>query len=184
MTKISTGATQLRVLDDGTYGVLGSVTVNAASTVAFYSHNFGGRSNVEGLFLQKTGQAVQKLAEIDNGACANAPPASGTCQYTGYANSLAISPKGPVVADVLINKWTAGNPNPQQIGSGVTLNGDIQNGQVVWPGMVINGCTVLNATTGPRSINKYGQIVILLNCVPSGPHGPKLALVVATPPVR
>ena len=61
-------------------------------------------------------------------------------------------------------------------------NGAARNGQIVWPGMVINGCTVHDATTGPRAINKYGQIVMLLNCTPSFAVGrSNQALVVATP---
>lgn len=183
-TNLPTATTTLRIPDDGTYGQLGAATINASGTIAFVAKNQPGHTNVEALYQQKAGGGVQKLAELDNGACANAPPPSGTCQYLGYANALAINPKGQTLANVLISNWTSSIPNPSN-STGLVLNGDAQNGRIVWPGMVINGCTVHDATTGPRGINKYGQIVILLNCLPSfGPGRPNLALVVATPPVQ
>jgi hypothetical protein len=183
-TYIPTGVTRLRVPDDGTYGQLDSVTVNSVGTVLFSSRNLPGRTNVEGLFQQKVGAAVQKLAEIDNGACANAPPPSGSCQYRGYANPLMINAKGQTLANVQISTWTSGNPNPSSV-SGVVRNGNIQNGQVAWPGMMIDGCNVFSATVGPRSINKYGQIVMWLNCrAKPGTSTGYLALVIATPPIR
>jgi hypothetical protein len=181
-TYIPTGATQLRIPNDGTYGQLNNGTINASGTAAFSGKNLPGRTNVEGLFQQKVGGAVQKLAELDNGACANAPPPSGSCQYRGYFNSLATNPKGQVLGNVQISTWTAGNPNPSIV-SGVTLNGDAVNGQIAWPGMVIDGCNVRTAQVGPRSLNKYGQIAILLTCnLAGGKIGS--AVVVATPPIR
>lgn len=182
-TRISTATTTLRVANDGTYGALGAATINASGTIAFAAKNQPGRANVEALYQQKVGGGVIKLAEIDNGTCANAPPASGSCQYRGYANALAISAKGVILTNVLISNWTSGVPTASNT-TGLALNGDAQNSQVVWPGMVINGCTVHDVTTGPRAINKYGQIVMLLNCTPSFGSRPNLALVVATPPAQ
>ena len=71
------------------------------------------------------------------------------------------------------------NPTPSNV-SGVTLNGDAQNGQIVWPGMTINGCNVRQAQAGPRSINKYGQIAIQAICNQPGGKT-SVALIVATP---
>jgi hypothetical protein len=182
-TYIPTGVTQLRVPDDGTYGQMDSVTVNSVGTVLFSSRNLPGRTNVEGLFQQKLGVGVQKLAEINNGACANAPPASGSCQYRGYANPLTINAHGLALANVQISTWTSGNPNPSSV-SGVVRNGNLQNGQVAWPGMMVDGCDVFSANVGPRSLNKYGQIVLRLNCrAKPGTSTGYLAFVIATPVV-
>jgi hypothetical protein len=185
VTQLSTVTTQLRVPDDGTYGQLRSATVNASGAVAFVGRSAPGHPNVEALYLLKVGAAAQKLNEIDNGTCANAPPLSGTCQYRAYANSLAVNVKGQILTNVQFNTWTAGNPIPQTTGNGVALNGDALNGQVIWPGMVVNGCTVVFASNGPRAINKYGQIVLALTCVPTpGIPRPNQQIVVATPPVK
>src|SRR5262249_38192559 len=147
-TKISTATTTLRVPDDGTYGALGAAAINASGTIAFAAKNQPGHPNVEALYQQKVGGGVGKLAELDNGTCANAPPPWGTCQYRGYANALAINVKGVTLTNVLISDWTSGVPVPSN-STGLALNGDAQNSQVVWPGTVINGCTVHDVITGP-----------------------------------
>lgn len=183
-TNIPTATTTLRVPNDGTYGQLGPATANASGTVAFVTKNLPGRTNVEGFFQQKVGGGVQKLAELDNGSCANAPPPSGTCQYLSYFNgSLAINPKGLTLTNVSTSTWTSGKPNASIV-PGVVLNGDVTNGRLAWPGMVIDGCTVASALTGPRAVNKYGQIVMQVSCSPQpGTSTGYIALVVATPVV-
>lgn len=185
VSKAPNGPTSLRIASD-TYslGSFGAVTINQGQTVAFSTRYIQSLpTHVDGLFLQKLGAPVQKIAEIDNGACADAPPASGSCLYQAYSQ-LAINAKATIVTNIRISTWTAGKPQPSST-FGVALNGDLQNGQLAFPGMVINGCTVQSAGASPRSIDKDGNIAILLNCAPTTPGAPPLAqLVIASPPSK
>jgi hypothetical protein len=183
VTDTRTGATTLRVPADGTYGTLFStVTTNAAGTVAFGTRNLPNRpTRVDGLFVQKAGGPVQKIAEIDNGQCADAPTQGTPCQYRTYDLSLAINAKGLLAPNIRISDWSSA-PNPVNA-FGVALNGDIQNGKVAWPGMVIDGCNVRQALVGPRSINKFGQIALLLTCTVTG-NTTYQAVVIATPSAK
>lgn len=182
-TSIPTGATQVRVADDGSYGTIVSVTINQKGTIVFGGRLLPGRAtHVDGLFIQNPGQAPQKIAEIDNGQCTATQPAPGApCVYRTYDNRGVINVKGQTLSNIRIYDWNTipqGGPVPTIYG--VVLNGDVENGQIAWPGMVIDGCTIRSAVVGSRSLNKNGQIALSLTCDLGGGKT-NTAVVVATP---
>lgn len=181
VTNALTGKTKELIANPQQYGTIYTTSANDVGSVALVGLNVPNATGyMDAIFLVNINKQVIQLGAINNGSCSVYNPSNAaTCTTYDYDGPISVNNAGNVVGQVSIQNLVG--TSPTATGTGLVLNGDMQNGQIIWPGMTINGCQVLGAFVGAYAINSSGQVATLVDCTNDGGDISDQQIVVATP---